>query len=282
VVGPADLFSTNFAKGFAETANLTARPNFELQFNILQNTVIQRLNTKIDEVTADDGLNNNIDVFLVDSEKRLNRFKNDLDDFVFDNGRNINAAGGLAGQLDDLEAALNANNTDEFNTILGKINETVGKTHVSNGTTVGIFIDDGIQKLRREGLVSKDEDGSNVSASSRSDFADDAAAQSAIDAARAQIVNIAEVLVLKGEGAENIRATTEKNLNSTILQIQAAQIADQTDKANEIAKVREQYSQLLNTLSLAFESSQAIATQLAEKLFNPNAALPGSAVNILL
>lgn len=281
MVGAADLFSTNFAKGFATTASISARPNFELQFNILQNTVIERLNTKIDEVTADDGLNNNIDVFLLDSEKRLRRFGNDLNEFIFDNSRNINAAGGLAGQLDDLESALNANDTDEFNTILGKINETLGNTHVSNGTTVGIFIDDGIQKLRREGLVTKD-DGSNTAATSRSDFADDAAAQAAIDAARSQVTTIAQVLLLKAEGAENVRQNTEKNLSATILQIQAAQIADQAEKASEIAKVREEYSQLLNTLSLAFESSQAIVDQLSEKLFNPNAALPGSAVNILL
>jgi|GEM_PF-1868891 len=283
MVGSADIIApANFAKGFSTTATLAARPNFELQFNILQNTIIGRLNDKIDEVTADDGLVNNIDPFLIESEKRLLRFQGDLERFIFDNSRNINAAGGLAGLLDDLETALNADNTENFNAVLKQINETIGKTHVSDGTTVGIFIDDGITKMRREGLVSKDDGGTNVAATARSDFADDAAAQAAIDAARSQIGTIAEVLVLKGEGAENVRANSAKNLNATILQIQTAQIADQTEKANEIAKVREEFSQLLNALSLAFESSQAIADQLADKLFNPNAVAPGSAVNILL
>jgi len=283
MVGTADILSSsNFAKGFADTATISRRPQFELQFNILQNTVIGRLNDKIDEVTADDGLNNNVDAFLVSSEKRLQRFRSDLDDFIFDNGRNINAAGGLATDLDKLQTALTNNNTDDFNAILGKINQAVGNTHVSNGTTVGIYIDDGITKLRREGFVSVEVNGANTAATSRADFADDAAAQDAIDAALLQIGTIASVLLLEAEGAENIRANSAKNLNSVILQIQSAQIAEQAEKANEIAKVREDYAQLLNSLSLAFESSQVIAEQLGEKLFDPNAVPPGSALNILL
>lgn len=280
MVGVADITSGgNFAKAFAETSLLAGRPQFELQFNVLQNTIIDRLNEKIDEVTADDGLVNNIDPFLVASQKKLNRFQAGLDNFIFDNGRNINAVSGLSTLLDDLETALNANDTDGFNDVLGKINQTVGNTHLSDGTTVGIFIDDGIMKLRREGLVTTD---SSIAAASRSDFADAAAAQAAIDAARNQLGTIAEVLVLKQEGAENIRANSIKNLNAVNLEIETALIADQADKANAVSKVREEYSQLLNALSLAFESSQAIADQLAAKLFDPNSVPAGSAVNILL
>ena len=254
-----------------------------MAFNALQNTLIDRLNDKVEEVTADDGLVNNIDPFLVSSQKRLQRFQADLDHFIFDNSRNINAAGGLAQRLDSLQTALNSNNTDEFNAILGKINQAIGHTHVSNGTTVGIYIDDGITKLRREGLVSiTDGDGTTVAATARSDFADDAAAQAAIDAAELQIANTASVLLLKAEGAENIRESTAKNIRATILQIEAARVAEQADKANEVAKIREVYGQLLNALSLAFESSQAFADQLGQKLFDPNAVPAGSVVNILL
>ena len=284
VVGPAGIFSRDsFAHGFANTAIISNRPRFELAFNALQNTIIDRLNDKITEVTADDGIVNDIDPFLVSSQKRLQRFQADLNHFIFDNSRNINAAGGLAQRLDSLQTALEADNTDDFNAILDKINQAVGHTHVSNGTTVGIYIDDGITKLRREGLVSTtDGDGTTVAATARSDFADDAAAQAAIDAAELQIANIASVLLLKAEGAENVREHSAKNLRATILQIKAARIAEQTDKANEVAKIREEYAQLLNSLSLAFESSQVVADQLGQKLFDPNAVPAGSAVNILL
>ena len=284
MVGPADIFSRDsFAHGFANTATISSRPRFELAFNALQNTLIDRLNDKVEEVTADDGLVNNIDPFLVSSQKRLQRFQADLDHFIFDNSRNINAAGGLAQRLDSLQTALNNNNTDDFNAILGKINQAIGLTHVSNGTTVGIYIDDGITKMRREGFVSTtDGDGTTVAATARSDFADDAAAQAAIDAAELQIANIASVLLLKAEGAENIRENTAKNIRATILQIEAARIAEQADKANEVAKIREEYGQLLNALSLAFESSQVFADQLGQKLFDPDAVPAGSIVNILL
>ena len=284
MVGSADIVSGgNFAKGFANAATIAGRPQFELAFNVLQNTIIDRINSRVEEVTADDGLQNNIDPFLVSSQKRLQRFQTDLSDFTFDNSRNINAAGGLAQHLDDLQTALTNNNTEDFNAILTEINSAIGNTHVSNGTTVGIYIDDGITKLRREGLVSTtDGGGTTIAATSRSDFASDAEAQAAIDAAESQIANIASVLLLKAEGAENIRETSDKNLRSTILQIEAALIAEETEKANELAKIREEYSQLLNSLSLAFESSQAVADQLGEKLFNPDAVPAGSAVNILL
>ena len=284
MVGPAGIFSLDsFAKGYANTATMASRPQFELAFNSLQNTVIDRLNAKVKEVTADDGLINDIDPFLLSSQKRLQRFQADLDRFIFDNSRNINAAGGLAQRLNNLQTALDNNNTDEFNAILGKINQAIGNTHVSNGTTVGIYIDDGITKLRREGMVSTtDEAGTTVAATARSDFADDAAAQAAIDAAELKIANIASILLLKAEGAENIRENTAANLKSTILQIEATRIADQTEKANELAKIREEYAQLLNMLSLAFESSQAVADQLGQKLFDPDAVPAGSAVNILL
>ena len=91
MVGPVGIFSRDsFAQGLANTATMAARPRFELAFNGLQNTIIDRLNNKIEEITADDGLVNNIDPFLLSSQKRLQRFQADLDRFIFDNSRNIN------------------------------------------------------------------------------------------------------------------------------------------------------------------------------------------------
>ena len=142
VVGLADIFSLiSFAHGFANTAIISNRPRFELAFNALQNTIIDRLNAKITEVTADDGIVNDIDPFLVSSQKRLQRFKGDLDRFIFDNSRNVNATGGLAQRLDRLQTALDNDNTDDFNAVLGEINQVVGNTHISNGIPVGIYID---------------------------------------------------------------------------------------------------------------------------------------------
>jgi hypothetical protein len=276
------LSSDSFAKAFASTANLASRPSFELQFNNLQNAVIDRLNKKIQEAAADSGLRNNIDVFLLNEEKKLTRFQNALSDFTFDNGRNINAVGELARQLGNLSAALDVNDTTAFNNVLATINDVVSKTVVTEGTTVGIFSSDGISQLRRDGLLNFDNGGTITRATSRDDFANDAAANAAITSALEKVSQIATALLAKAEGAELLRQRTEKNLNATILQIQAAQVAQDAEKANEIAKLKEEYSQLLNAISLAFESSQALTEQLSAKLFSPNDVPAGSAVNILL
>jgi len=283
MVGVVDIFSSgNFAAGLSSIGTASARPTFELQFNQLQNTIIDQLNSKIEKASSDSGLNNNVDAFLIGTEKKLSKFQNNLIDFNFDNNRNINAVGEMARQLDVMDAALAAGKTSDFNTALERVNGTIAKTTVTNGTTVGIFISDGIESVRRRGLVSVTNGATVTKATKYADFADLTSAQNAVAAGRAEIGKIAQVLLLKAESAEKLRTNTETKLNATILQIQAAQIAAQADKATEIAKIRENYSQLLNAISLSFEVSSGMADRLAAGLFSPNSVPAGSAVNILL
>ena len=269
MVGTIDLFrSNNIAQSLVRNATLAARPNFELQFNQLQNAVIDRLNKTIKEVSADDGLvKGKVDTHLLNEEKRLTRFGGNVDNFIFDNSRNINGVNGLIGQLTELSTALTNNDTTKFNSVLTKINETLGKLHLSNGIAVGIVIPDGIHEIRRDGLISFDNAGTTTKATSRSDFADDAAASAAILTAQTKAARILETLVFKAEGALVVQEKSAKNLNATLLEIQAALVAGEADKAIAIGKVRDQYAQLLNTLSLAFESNQALTDKLATGLF---------------
>lgn len=283
MVGIGDIFSgSNFAKGLSSLSTASARPNFELQFSLLQNTIIDQLNEKIEQASADSGLANNVDAFLISAEKKLVRFSNDLIDFTFDNNRNINAVGELTQQVEELDAALAGDDFDAFNNTLGLVNDTVSKTTVTNGATVGIFISDGIENIRRDGLLSYDNAGTTTKATQYTDFADKAAAQAAVDAARTELASIAQVVLLKAESAEKLRENSDTKLSATVLQIQAAQIADEADKAAEIGKIRDEYSQLLNSISLSFEVSFGLADQLAANLFDPDRVPGGSAVNIIL
>ena len=183
MVGISDLFSgASFAQNLVRTNAAVSRPNFELQFNILQNTIIDRLNEKIAEVTADDGLQNDkIDVFLLQSAKKLTSFQQGIEKFIFENTGNANGVSSISERLDQLDAALDAGDTDAFNTALGKVNETTGLLTVTDGSTVGIFSNDGIQKLRNSGVVRFDNGGTTTKATSLSDFADTAAFISAMD-----------------------------------------------------------------------------------------------------
>jgi len=283
VVGITDLFSGNsFAKGLSSLSTASARPKFELQFNQLQNTIISQLNDKINQVSADDGLKNNIDVFLLNTEKNLVRFQDNLHGFNLDNNRNINAVGEMARQLNLMDTALAGNDTNAFNVALDRINATVAQTTVTNGTTVGIFIADGLQEIRRDGLLSVTNGGTTTKATKFADFPDQATAQATVDAAQAKLVNVAQVLLLKADSSEKLRVNTDTKLNATILQVQAAQIADEAEKAAEIGKVRNQYAQLLNAISLSFEVSNGMADQLAAGLFSANKVPSGSVLNIFL
>jgi hypothetical protein len=283
MVGEAGILSgVSFAQSFASTRLAAARPNFELQFNNLQNSIIDRLNEKINEAQKDSKLNNQIDVFLLAQEKKLTRFQSDLDLFTFNNARNINAVGELARRLDDLSTALGNGDTAAFDKTLSEVSDIIGNTVVTNGTTIGIYISDGIETLRRDGLLQYDNAGTSTKATAYSDFADQAEAEAAIASAIEKVGQISDVLLYKAEGAEVLRQKTATNLNSTLLQIQAAQTAVAAEKAAEIAKLRDEYAQLLNAISLAFESSQALSEQLSAKLFSPDSVPPGSAVNILL
>ncbi len=282
MVGVVDVFSKGgMAQAMVRNATAAKRPNFELQFNLLQNAAIKRLNEKIVAMTADDGLvNGKVDVFLNNTAKKLSTFKNDVNVFIFDNSRNISAAGELSSILDKMDTALSTNDTATFNTELAKLNETVGKTHESNGAPIGIVIPDGTHAIRRDGLVTYNNAGTQTKATSFSDFASTADAQTAVNNAKSKLATITEVLLLKGEAAVDLRTKTEKNLTSAMLQIETAKIADNASKADEIAKLKMELGNFLKSLSLSFESSLSMSDQLAAKLFESPKLQPGSIVNL--
>ena len=84
MVSITNLFSTqNFSKAMVDNALAAHSPTFELQFNILQNTIIDRLNDKIKDAQAETQLENTIDPFLLAEEKKLLGFSDDLRRFKF-------------------------------------------------------------------------------------------------------------------------------------------------------------------------------------------------------
>ena len=282
MVSITNLFSTqNFSKAMVDNALAAHSPTFELQFNILQNTIIDRLNDKIKDAQAETQLENTIDPFLLAEEKKLLRFSDDLRRFKFFNGKNINAAGELLRQLDTMDTALTDNDTDAFNTALTRVNDTISKMTRTHGESIGIFIDDGVHAIRRDGLVKYDDGSGNTDqASELSDFSSTSDARDAVTAAHTKVLTIASVLLLKGEAVEGVQHYTEKELRSTILQVQAARIANEAEKAAEIAKLQESYAHLLNTLSLAFETQRIQGQQFAKQLFSLNKVPSGSILNL--
>jgi hypothetical protein len=279
MVGTPDILAgRSVAYGLATLSTVSARPNFELRFSILQNTVIDRLNEEI--AAVNEASRESVDAFLVLSQKKLEVFQANIDAFSFANSHNAWTLSELVDKLDQLQSALDASNTTYFNTVLGKINETVGKMTVPNGAVVGIFLDDGITAIRRDGLINVTRSGAKVRVTDYSQFTDAAEAQAAIDNARTTITTSLNAVLARAEAELKLRQVTDKNLTATVFQIEAAKTAKEAELASELAKLREKYAQFLNALSLAFESNQALAEQLGKGLFDPNKVDPGSVLNI--
>ena len=276
MVGVPDIFSDkSFASSFGTLASQAARPNFELRFNILQNAVIDRINKEIEKANEASS-ENRVDAFLLLSQRKLETFRENLDRFRFFNSRNAWTIPDLKTKLGELQAASTAGNAAAFDAILTQVNDAVGNMQVPDGSTVGIFIGDGIGAIRRDGLLNVG--GTKITAYSQ--FTGDAEAQATITAALTRLDNSYNSVIIKADSAEKIRVMTEKQLTSVTFQIEAARTAAAADKAVELAKLRESYGRLLNALSLAFEVNQGAAEQLGKGLFDAEDIEPGSVLNL--
>ena len=279
MVGTPDILAgRSLAYGLTTLSTAASRPSFELRFNALQNTVIDRLNREIEAVS--EASRESIDAFLVLSQKKLRTFQVNIDKFTVANSRNAWTLADLVDKLDQLQVALNASNTAGFNTVLNQINENVGRMTVPNGAVVGIFLDDGVTAIRRDGLINVTRSGAKVRVTAYDQFANATEAQTAIDNARTKITTSLNAVIARAEAAERLSQVTDKNLLAVDVQIEATKTAQQAELASELAELREKYAIFLNDLSLAFETSQSLAEQLGKGLFDPNKVDPGSAVNI--
>lgn len=280
MVGAPDLFTgRSFASAFGALASSAARPNFELQFNILQNSIIGRINKDIEQIN-ESSTENQVDAFLLLSRTKLTIFTENLERFTFANARNAWTIPDLKTKLDQLTTAVNASDTATFDSVLAQVNNIVGNMQPPDGSAIAITIPDGINAIRRDGILNVDRAGVTTKITAYSQFTNSAEALAAITSAQSRLDASYTSVIIKAEAAETVRVTTEKNLTSTMLAIESAQTAGEAEKATELAKVRENYSQLLNMLSLAFESSQAMADRLGKNLFDPNTVAPGSVMNM--
>lgn len=279
MVGIPDIFTgRSLAYGLSTLGNVSARPNFELQYSILQNSIIERINKEIEAVQASS--TETIDAVLVSTKNKLTLFSDNVQTFVFQNSRNAWTISDLKTKVDGLSAALNNGDTAGANVLLAEIDRNVGNMTVPNGTPIGIFLQDGIAAIRRDGLINVDRGSGPVKITSFSQFANNGEAVTAYDNAIAKLDTVANAVLANAEGAEKLRGLADKNLVAVSLEIESAKLASQAEQAAALKKVRDQYSQFLTALSLAFEGNQAMADQLGKNLFDPNQISPGSVMNM--
>ncbi len=258
----------SLAFGIANANSLAARPNFELAFNTLQNTVINRLNREIEKLN--DQPVNDVDAFLLLEQKRLNRVLPFVQTYQTNNDSNRIRAAKILDNLDVLDLDVLLADATSFDATLAETNLLASEFLLVNGGAIGIFALDGFDQIARDGL------GINAYAS----YADDAARLAAIESARTKVQAALDIANINGETAFDFRQHTERDIIKLDAQIKATRAAERAEKTVEIEKLRQQYAQTLNAISLAFEVAQARSEALGKGLLASRVPKPGTILSL--
>ncbi len=248
----------SLARTLGRLAIIAARPNFELQFNILQNKLIEQLAAKIEKLN-DETVVNNVDVFLELEKKRLQRLMPLVDGYKNQNLINHRITNGLIDDLKSLETLASGSDATAFDNLLAKIDKELLSIRKVDGLAIGFNVRDSLVKVRDEGL----------GITNYSSYADATERVDAVAAARSKLEFSLLVLTTNLDAINSFQENVTSKLSSVTLQIEAVQLADTAEKLGEIKKLRDKHGQFLNALSLAFEVNQARAELLSEMLLEP-------------
>lgn len=269
-IASAAVDGFSLGQSLADLANISARPTFELQYSILQNSLLDRLSQKIDEYNNDSGVNK-VDAFLTLEKKRLERIIPNITKYTQETTNNYLTAGGMIDDLTSLGSLASGSNADAFNDLRDQINSDLQRIKSVSGLTIGMNVKDGLTDLQGEG-IGIDDYASYADASSRTD---------AVTAALAKVQNSLSVLVINLDGARTYQDTVQSKINSVTLQIEATQTADQAEKLQEINKLKDDTANLLKTLSIAFEVNASRSEAFTQALLNSSGTTQGTIADMV-
>ncbi len=265
---PGDGFS--LARTLGRLAIIAQRPNFELQFNILQNKLIDQLANKIEKL-GEKSVVNNVDVFLELEKKRLQRLTPLVNQFKNQTFMNLTITNGVIGNLGTLKTLASGSDAAAFDNLLAKIDKELLSIRKVDGLAIGFNVRDGLVKVRDEGLGISD----------FSSYADATERADAVAAALSRLESGVLVLLANLDAINSFKENVETKLSRVTLQIESVQLANTGEKLAEIKKLQEKHSQFLTALSLAFEVNQARAELLSEMLLEPPKFRTGTVLDII-
>jgi len=268
----ASVFDGSFSLGqsLADLSAVSARPTFELQFSILQNSMLDRLSKKIDAFNSDTTVNN-VDAFLTLEKKRLERIVPNVTKFEQEIIQNYVTAGGMVDDLDTLASLASGSDATAFDQQLAQINSDLQKVKSANGLAIGMNVRDGLTTLRDQGLGVSD----------FASYADADSRTAAINAAQSKLLTSLSVLAINVDNAGKFKDSVESKIAAVTLQIEAAQTADKASQLEEINKLKDDTASLLNALSLAFEANAAQSAALNAALFSSSSTATGTIADLV-
>ena len=263
----AQFFSVGQALG--QLANTAARPNFEIGFNNLQNRLLDQLVVKIEELN-DDTIVNNVDVFLELEKRRLQRLLPFLADYEEKTTSNYKTAAGMVEDLTTLESLASGGDSATFDSVLARINSDLQLVRNISGLAIGLNVKDGLVQIQSDGL----------GVGGYASYGSDADRLQAITDAKTKMEIALSVTTTNLNGVRSFTESVAAKITSVSLQIESVQIAEKAEKTNEIKKLQEQHSRMVQALSLAFEVNQTRSEALTQQLLVGPVFEPGTVLDL--
>ena len=268
--------STQFAspiQALVRLAQAAARPNFELQFHIAQNTALDRLNEQV-KAFQDADFGEAKTALLRVKSARLERELAAAKDFeaVITTNRLLVKQG--LDELETLRALADPASEAEFEAQRSQLLDTLDRLRTA--VTSSLAAPDGLAEAKTDGLARIEAIVTNGFATA----ADIQAAQDAIDEVSAQFTTALSIVDINKSIATNTAASKSRVLDQLKLEIDDITIAERKEQIDRIQALEEKTARVLTSLSLAFEGSQSLADYVAENTVLQKEIPPGSVLNL--
>ncbi len=266
-------FYSSTTTALVRLSQAAARPNFELQFNIAQNTALERLNKEI-ESFQDDDFGRGKTALLRVKASRLERELAEAKDYKTLVASNRLTVMDALGQLEALRDLADPANVSAFEAKRSEVLETFDKLRTAAPGRLGA--PDGLRQAKAEGLA-------EIEAIVTNDFAtaaDVQAAQDAIDGVAGTFNQSLPIVEINQVLATNLIESVDRSLDEARLKIDDITIAERKAQIDKIQALQDRTATILTSISLAFEGAQYMSDFITRNTVLAPEIGPGSVLNL--
>ena len=268
-------FQGSAAQALVRLAQVAARPNFELQFSIAQNTALDRLDKEI-QAFQDSNFGQGKTALLRIKVARLERQLEAANAFKEIVTSNRLTTRDLLDQLGEMRALADPSTVAEFEAKQDAVLETLDKLRTAVTATNQLGAPDDLGKTKQGGLT-------DIEAIVHNNFAtaaDIQDVQDTIDNVAADLSASLTIIEINRDIATNTVASADRSLGEAKFKIDEIVVAERKRQIDKIQELHEQTARILTSVSLAFEAAQFMSDYIAQNTVLPQKIEPGSVLNL--
>lgn len=263
----------DFGAAFAQTAAAAARPAFELQFFLTQSSLLDQLDKEVENINA--AINTGGATALLDIQiSKLNTDLAAINDFKVRTDAKSSRVSDTLTSLAELSTLATPGTAAEFDT---KLTETIALLQTTNAPVYERYgVQDRLRLAKTDALAQLEALVHNNFAT-QTDIDNTTAIISAIQTDYLASQSIVENNV---EISFNLQQTAQTTIGELGRQVSGIKTDALSAATGEVKEKQAFYAQLLSTISLSFEASQAFTTFIAENISQSQEPEPGSVLNL--